>query len=344
MKAAGFDESSEYLSHYAPVLGQSAPMRAMRRHIEQVADTNATILIRGESGVGKELVGRAIHAASARRDRPFVKVNCAALPTELLESELFGHEKGAFTGAYRRKPGKFELADGGSISLDEIGDMPLPLQAKLLHVLQDSEFARVGGSDLLRVDVRVIASTNRDLEAAVRASAFREDLYYRLKVIALVVPPLRERRDEIVPLAQMFVRRFNEEYDRRMALSPESLRMLLAYGWPGNVRELENMMKRTVVLGSEEALQEELRSLAPPPLKVVPAPPAGPVNTLRQIARRAAVEAQREAIRDVLDRVHWNRAEAARLLNISYKALLYKIDQCGLARKRPRRDNDARPS
>jgi two-component system response regulator AtoC len=345
MKAAGFDESSEYLSHYVPVVGQSAPMRAIRRHIEQVADTNATILIRGESGVGKELVARAIHAASARRDRPFVKVNCAALPTELLESELFGHEKGAFTGAYRRKPGKFELADGGSISLDEIGDMPLPLQAKLLHVLQDSEFARVGGSDLLRVDVRVIASTNRDLEAAVRAGAFREDLYYRLKVIALVVPPLRERRDEIVPLAQMFVRRFNEEYGRRMTLSPESLRMLLAYGWAGNVRELENMMKRTVVLGSEEALQEELRSLATPSLKVVPTPPAGPVNTLRQIARQAAVEAQREAIRDVLDRVHWNRAEAARLLNISYKALLYKIDQCGLARKRPRRSGgDISPS
>jgi two-component system, NtrC family, response regulator AtoC len=331
------DPPSDYRTEYAPLLGASAAMRAIRRHIEQVADTNATVLIRGESGVGKELVARAIHAASTRRQGPFIKVNCAALPTELLESELFGHEKGAFTGAYRRKPGKFELADGGSISLDEIGDMPLPLQAKLLHVLQDSEFARIGGSDILRVDVRVIASTNRDLETAVRAGVFREDLYYRLKVIALSVPPLRHRREEIVPLAEGFVRRFNEEYGRHVTLSPESLRLLVAYTWPGNVRELENMMKRAVVLGSEDVIQHELDVAAEPGLHVVaPAAPAT-ASTLRHIARRAAVEAQREAIRDVLDRVHWNRAEAARLLNISYKALLYKMDQCGLARKRPRR-------
>ncbi len=338
MKVPEPDQPSEYLRQFAPLLGGSAAMRAVRRHIEQAADTNATVLIRGESGVGKEVVARAIHAASARRQRPFVKVNCAALPTELLESELFGHEKGAFTGAYRRKPGKFELADGGSISLDEIGDMPLPLQAKLLHVLQDSEFARVGGSDVLRVDVRVIASTNRDLEAAVRAGAFREDLYYRLKVIALSVPPLRDRREEIVPLAQGFLRRFNQEYGRRVTLSPESLRLLLGYAWPGNVRELENLVKRTVVLGTEDVLQEELRA-APAPAALHTVMPAAPTtaSTLRQIARRAAVEAQREAIRDVLDRVHWNRAEAARTLNMSYKALLYKMDQCGLARKRPLR-------
>jgi two-component system response regulator AtoC len=317
-------------------------MRAVRWSIEQVADTDATVLIRGESGVGKELVAKAIHAASLRRVRAFVKVNCAALPAELLESELFGHEKGAFTGAYRRKLGKFEIADSGTMFLDEIGDMPLGLQAKLLHVLQDHEFARVGGSDVIRVDVRVVASTNRNLEAAVAAGHFREDLYYRLKVVTLSVPPLRARREEIPLLARAFVARFNAQWRRNVVLSPESLELLGDYGWPGNVRELENMMKRVVVLQREELLREELSGPAASDPVAAPAPrPAAPTKeTLRDLARRAAIDAQREAIRDVLTRVNWNRAEAARLLNISYKALLYKIDQCGLGRKRPLRRPD----
>jgi two-component system, NtrC family, response regulator AtoC len=327
----------------APLFGHSSAMRAVRWSIEQVADTDATVLIRGESGVGKELVAKAIHAASLRRVRPFVKVNCAALPAELLESELFGHEKGAFTGAYRRKLGKFEIADSGTIFLDEIGDMPLGLQAKLLHVLQDREFARVGGSDVIRVDVRVVASTNRNLEAAVAAGHFREDLYYRLKVVTLSVPPLRARREEIPLLARAFVARFNAQWRRNVVLSPESLQLLGDYGWPGNVRELENMMKRVVVLQREELLREELSgpTVSDPASPPTPRPVMPTKETLRDLARRAAIDAQREAIRDVLTRVNWNRAEAARLLNISYKALLYKIDQCGLGRKRPLRRPDA---
>ena len=332
------DAPVSYQTTYAPMLGHSPPMRAVRRSIEQVADTDATVLILGESGVGKEIVAKAVHAASPRRARPFVKVNCAALPSELLESELFGHEKGAFTGAYRRKMGKFELAHGGTICLDEIGDMPIALQAKLLHILQDHEFTRVGGSAVLRVDVRVIAATNRNLESAVRNGQFREDLYYRLKVVTIQVPPLRERKEEIPVLARTFVRRFNEENHRHVTLSPESLRLLGEYSWPGNIRELENMMKRVVVLESEELLREELHGLmSDPEPEAEPAPAPVAIMTLRELAQRASIDAQRLAIRDVLERVHWNRAEAARVLHISYKTLLYKIDQCGLGRKRPRR-------
>jgi two-component system response regulator AtoC len=341
------DFPMDYQTTFAPMIGHSPRMRAVRQSIEQVADTDATVLILGESGVGKEVVAKALHAASPRATGPFVKVNCAALPSELLESELFGHEKGAFTGAYRRKIGKFELAHGGTICLDEIGDMPIALQAKLLQILQDHEFTRVGGSSVLRVDVRVIAATNRNLESAVRSGQFREDLYYRLKVVTIQVPPLRERKEEIPILARTFVRRFNEENQRQVTLSPESLRLLGEYSWPGNIRELENMMKRVVVLESEELLREELHGLMndpepeaeplPAPRPVPVATDAGAPVTLRELARKAALDAQRMAIRDVLERVHWNRAEAARVLHISYKALLYKMDQCGLGRKRPRR-------
>jgi transcriptional regulator with GAF, ATPase, and Fis domain len=328
---------------YAPLFAGSPRMRALLHEIEQVADTNATVLIQGESGAGKEVVAKAIHVASSRRRRPFVKVNCASLPGELLESELFGHERGAFTGAYRRKPGKFEIAAHGTIFLDEIGEMPLVLQAKLLHVLQDHEFARVGGAEVIAADVRVIAATNRPLEKAVQDGAFREDLYYRLKVVDLYVPPLRERREEIAGLARTFVERFNEQFHRAVTLGPDSLRLLRDYPWPGNVRELENMMKRIVVLQNEGLLRRELagktvtaRTGGPVMTTTPPGAGAGPLPTLKAIAREAALAAQREAIRDVLERVHWNRAEAARLLGISYKTLLYKIDQCGLARKRAR--------
>ena len=318
-------------------------MRALLHDIQQVAGTNATVLIQGESGVGKEIVAKTLHFASDRRRRPFVKINCASLPGELLESELFGHEKGAFTGAYRRKPGKFEIAEHGTIFLDEIGELPLALQAKLLHVLQDHEFDRVGGAEVITADVRVIAATNRSLEKAIQDGTFREDLYYRLKVVDLYVPPLRERRDEIVTLARMFVERFNEQFERDVSLSADTLRLLRDYPWPGNVRELENMMKRIVVLQSEHLLRAELSSktIRPPSAPATMILPrngseAREHQTLKEIARRAALDAQRDAIRDILERVHWNRAEAARLLGISYKTLLYKIDQCGLARKRSR--------
>jgi two-component system response regulator AtoC len=334
---------------YAPLFEGSAQMRALLRDIRQVAATNATVLLQGESGVGKEIVAKTLHFASDRRARPFVKVNCASLPGELLESELFGHERGAFTGAYRRKPGKFEIAERGTIFLDEIGEVPPLLQAKLLHVLQDGEFARVGGAEPVVVDVRVIAATNRPLERAIQDGTFREDLYYRLKVVDLYVPPLRERREEIVGLARTFVKRFNEQFERDVELSPDSLRVLRDYPWPGNVRELENMMKRIVVLQNEQLVRQELApkigggasaagSLVGGGRAVVESTPR---HTLKDIARQAALDAQREAIRDILERVHWNRAEAARLLGISYKTLLYKIDQCGLARKRSRASDDA---
>ena len=340
---------------YVRLFEQSARMRAIGRTISQVANTDATVLIRGESGVGKEVAAKAIHALSPRRDRPFIKVNCAALPAELLESELFGHQKGAFTGAYRQKPGKFELADGGTMFLDEIGDMPIALQPKLLHVLQDGEFTRIGGSERINVDVRVLASTNRPLEDAIRREHFREDLYYRLNVITLKLPPLRERREEISSLAETFLRRFNAQYGRQVRLGDESLEALVAYSWPGNVRELENVIKRVVVLENEGLIVEELAAIpepvpqrplvaplavvAPPSEPVIPTParPAISAQVLREAAQRAAIAAEREILKDVLHRVRWNRAEAARLLGLSYKALLYKIDRCGLDRQRVRR-------
>jgi two-component system response regulator AtoC len=307
-------------------------MLAVRDLVAKVAGTNATVLLMGESGVGKEVVARAIHRASPRADRPLLKVNCAALPGDLLESELFGHERGAFTGAYRDKPGKFELAQRGTILLDEIGEVPLRLQAKLLHILQDGEFARVGGERVLQTDVRVLAATNRDLVAEIQAGRFREDLYYRLNVIAIHVPPLRERREELPALIDALLATANAQYRRDVVISPAVRRRLLEHGWPGNIRELQNVIKRLVVLGGVAPLDTLFSAesgAAPAP---APAPPMEALG-LKQIARRAARDAERLAIADTLERTHWNRAKAARLLQISYKALLYKIVECGLADK-----------
>src|SRR5687768_14680349 len=229
--------------------GDSPAMRSVALIIEQVADSDVTVLIRGESGVGKELVARAIHQRSTRRTKPFVKVNCAALPAELLESELFGHEKGAFTGAAATRIGKFEQANLGTIFLDEIGEMKPPLQAKLLHVLQDADFTKLGSNKRITIDVRVVTATNRDLEAMMVRGQFREDLYYRLKVIEAVVAPLRERRDEIPSLTDFFIVKYSHRYNRPVHVLSESLReKFLGYEWPGNVRELENMIKRFVSL------------------------------------------------------------------------------------------------
>src|SRR5215471_15789214 len=321
-------------------LCSSSKMQPIRDLIAKVAGTNTTVLLRGESGVGKEVVAHALHKASPRASKQFLKVNCAALPSELLESELFGHEKGAFTGAYRQKPGKFEAADGGTLMLDEIGEMPLRLQAKLLHVLQDGEFCRVGGEKIIDTDVRLIASTNRDLEAAMRAHQFREDLYYRLNVIEIRIPPLRERREEIPGLIDYFRRKFGAQYGRVVDVPTETVRVFVEYHWPGNIRELENAVKRIIVLGSARTVHQEIlgnlnRGLRPAVstptsfATTAAAAPDAPVS-LKDIARQAAREAERVAIKEVLDRVHWNRAKAARLLQISYKALLYKIVQCGL--------------
>jgi two-component system response regulator AtoC len=301
-------------------------MRAIGTIIENVADTDATVLIRGESGVGKDLVARAIHASSSRRHGPFVKINCAALPSGLIESELFGHEKGAFTGAHRRKPGQFEHAHKGTIYLDEIGELPLALQAKLLHVLQDFRFSRVGGDGWVDVDSRVIAATNRNLEEAVARREFREDLYYRVNVVEIRVPPLRERREEIPALAAWFLEKFNTQYGRQRQLSPETMTHLQQHPWSGNVRELENIVRRLVVLtdveGEIEALVTRGRN-GDGPVRL-------PTEGLREIARRAAREAEHKALAHVLERVRWNRAAASRILKVSYKTLLSKIVDCGL--------------
>jgi two-component system response regulator AtoC len=241
------------------VWGNSEKMRAIATVIEQVADSDVTVLIRGESGVGKELVSRAIHQRSTRRNRPFVKVNCAALPAELLESELFGHERGAFTGAATTRIGKFEQADTGTLMLDEIGEMKPALQAKLLHVLQDAEFTKLGSNKRIQVDVRIVAATNRDLEKMLIDGEFREDLYYRLKVIELTVPALRERRDEIPTLTDFFVARYSRKYNRPARPISDQLRQLFVqYEWPGNIRELENMIKRVVILQDEQLVVREI--------------------------------------------------------------------------------------
>src|SRR5215213_10190839 len=246
-------------SKYKMLFGHSERMAEVQDLIERVADTDVTVLIRGESGTGKELVARALAASSLRRDKPFVKVNCAALPTELLESELFGFERGAFTGAIQHKPGKFEFANHGTMFLDEIGDMSFPLQAKLLQVLQDGEFSRLGGKHDVHVDVRIIAATNRDIEKAVVDGQFREDLFFRLNVVCVQLPPLRERREEIPVLADFFLKTYSVQYNKPYReLSADTMRMFMDYDWPGNVRELENLSKRAVVLGTEELIRKEI--------------------------------------------------------------------------------------
>jgi two-component system response regulator AtoC len=326
----------------------SAAMGRVWDLVLRVADTDVPVLLAGESGVGKDVVARRIHAASRRAERPFVKINCAALPGELLESELFGHEKGAFTGAHADKPGKFELAHEGTIFLDEIAEMDPRLQAKLLQVLQDEEFYRVGGTRSRRVDARVVAATNRDLEKEIANGRFREDLYYRLNVVTIRVPPLRERKEDIVPLVRHFVEKYLRRYKGGLARVPdEVVERFHAYDWPGNVRELENLVRRLVVLKDPSMALGEL-----PPLRATaPAPPladsvkleandAVPSSLaslraplpddapLKEVGKRAARIAERQAILGALMRTGWNKRKAASRLQISYKAVLYKIKDC----------------
>jgi DNA-binding NtrC family response regulator len=259
-EVASLREQLQRQGQHTLLFGNSERMVEVRDLITRVADTDVTVLIRGESGTGKELVARAISAASLRHDKPFVKVNCAALPTELLESELFGFERGAFTGAIQHKPGKFEFANHGTMFLDEIGDMSAALQAKLLQVLQDGEFSRLGGKHDVRVDVRVIAATNRDLDRAVAGGQFREDLFFRLNVVCITVPPLRDRRDEIPMLVEYFLKKYSVQYNKPFtAVSSETTQLFMDYDWPGNVRELENLIKRVVVLGTEAPIRKEMQ-------------------------------------------------------------------------------------
>jgi transcriptional regulator with GAF, ATPase, and Fis domain len=306
------------------MVGESAAIKKVSQFLARVAPTDTTVLIRGESGTGKELAARALHMNSRRRDRAFVAINCAALTETLLESELFGHEKGAFTGAIAQKKGKLEVADGGTLFLDEVGELAPVLQAKLLRVLQEREFERVGGTRTIRVDVRVVAATNRDLEGAVKASGFRQDLYYRLNVVSFEMPPLRERRDDIPLLASYFAAKYAAKFNRRVTgLAREAREALVAYGWPGNVRELENAVERAVVLGStERVLMEDLPETV---LEAAPASPAAnPDTTAADIAGPLLAAGYHDALRDfkrqlilrALEKSAGSFTEAARLLGV----------------------------
>jgi len=332
------DASQEGIAEKSTVWASPA-MQATRAILEQVGSTDVTMLIEGESGVGKEVVARAAHALSSRSERPFVKVNCAALPETLLESELFGYEKGAFTGATSRKYGKFELADSGTIFLDEIGEMAPGIQAKLLQVLQDAQFSRLGGNEDIHVDIRVVTATNRRLAELVQQGNFREDLYFRLDVVKLTIPPLRERREEIPLLVERFQQRFSARYGRRpQAASAELLAAFANYPFKGNVRELENMVRRIVVLESEESILSEVAAEAGASrsggeslrtLLDELEDKAGELP-LREVGQLASREAEREVIDRVLLNTGWNRKQAARMLGVSYKTLLLKIRECGL--------------
>jgi transcriptional regulator with PAS, ATPase and Fis domain len=311
----------------------SDQMHRIKEILDQISNTDVTVLIQGESGVGKEVVARSIHLNSFRQEKPFIKVNCAALPSELLESELFGYEKGAFTGAYRQKPGKFELANGGTIFLDEISEMSLSLQGKLLQVLQDREFSRLGGKKDIRVDARVLVATNKNIEEGVKTGRFREDLYYRLNVVNITIPPLRERREEIPIFVEYFLDKFNKKYQKKVSpLSDKIMKAFLRHHWLGNVRELENVIQRLVVLGDERAIIEEL-ALAPE--KDSDNGKKKKVSnkawvSLKVVQKKAVKRAEAEMILKALEMTNWNRKKAATILNISYKAFLYKIKECGL--------------
>lgn len=307
----------------------SEEMRRIKEIIDQVANTDVTVLIQGESGVGKEVVARSIHLNSLRRDKPFVKVNCAALPAELLESELFGYEKGAFTGAYRRKPGKFELANGGTIFLDEIGEISPYLQAKLLQVMQDHEFCRLGGKKDVRVDVRILVATNRHIEQAVKEGRFREDLYYRLNVVNIVIPPLRVRKEEIPIFIEYFVNKFAVKYNKKPKPLPDHLlKAFYEYHWPGNIRELENLIQRFVVLGNEEEIIKEIEFFS----KEISPIEKKPKNfvSLKEVNKEAVRRVEKEAIYRALEQSNWNRKRAAHILQISYKSLLNKMKELGI--------------
>jgi PAS domain S-box-containing protein len=332
-------EELKSLSGLDRVLGRSAPLKRLMHEVEQVAATDATVLILGETGTGKELVARTLHDASERRDKPLVKLNCAAIPAGLMESELFGHERGAFTGATQRREGRFALADGGTIFLDEIGELPLELQSKLLRVLQEGEFEPVGGSRTRRVDVRVVAATNRNLREETEKGRFREDLYYRLNVFPVHVPPLRERGEDIGLLASMFAERHARKLGRALApLTPDCVRRLQAYRWPGNVRELENVIERAVIVAQDGRLDLE-RALQGTAQDILAASAAPEDQTApaRVLSLEEMKQLERDNLRRALDATAWKVAGAkgaARLLGMQPSTLTSRMKALGLARRR----------
>jgi two-component system response regulator AtoC len=317
--------------------GKAEAMQAVRARIERAAGLNVPILILGESGTGKEVLARFVHSHSPWRTGPFIKVNCPAIPGTLLESELFGYAKGAFTGANNPKPGRMELAQGGSLFLDEIAELDAGLQAKLLHVLQDGFFSRIGENVEKRLDARVVCATNRDLAHEIEKGGFRADLFYRINVISITLPPLRERRDDIPYLAEYLRERFNVRFKRDAApLGRETLQLLRQREWPGNVRELENCMARYVILGSEEAFYGEPTERKTQPTFTYETGEDGNNIPLKRIAQQVTRRMEHDVILKVLQQNHWNRRKTAEILKISYRALLYKVRQAGLPPKRPR--------
>jgi len=321
------------------VFGRSDVMQAVRERLDKLASANVPVLIEGESGTGKDIIARLIHTRSPWKTGPYVKVNCPAIPGTLLESELFGYEKGAFTGAYGSKPGRVEMAHRGTLFLDEISELDLALQSKLLQLLQDGQFCRIGAQEDKKVEVRIVCATNRQLEVEVESGTFRQDLFYRINVVNLHLPPLRERRGDIEDLVAYFLEYYNRKYNcRARALSPELMAVLQKYHWPGNIRELENLVKRYVILGTEEVISSDLvtreQEYFNPDIDL-----DGPIS-LKKLTKQAVRELERKVILKVLQANHWNRKQAARALSISYRALLYKIRDAGLP---PNRSSRRRP-
>ena len=314
------------------MIGQSVEMRRLHGLVAQVARTSATVLITGESGTGKELLARAIHRQGPRRDRPFVAVNPAAITESLMETELFGHERGAFTGAYQRKLGRFELAQSGTLFLDEIGTLRPEMQAKLLRVLQEREIERVGGTHTIKLDLRIIAATNTDLKQAVANQSFRDDLYYRLNVVQIAMPPLRDRRDDIGSLADHFVRRHRQQFGKQIVgVAPDALETLADYSWPGNVRELQNVIERCVALADGPLIR-----LSDLPLELMIPDARSRANAAGSLdLEEAHDQFERQIVRRVLDRVDWNQSEAARLLGLHRNTLKVKMARWNLNRRAP---------
>jgi two-component system, NtrC family, response regulator AtoC len=315
------------------VFGRSQAMQAVRARVERAAATNLPVLVQGESGTGKEIIAKFLHLNSGRARGPFVKVNCAAIPSSLLESEFFGHEQGAFTGAQNARKGLVECSEGGTLFLDEIGDLGIELQAKLLHLLQDTHFTRIGGREEESTDVRYICATHCRLEEDVELGSFRRDLFYRINVVNVLLPPLRERRCDIPDLVAYFQDTYSKEYARRSERLPAPiLKIMMEAEWPGNIRELQNLIKNYVIFDSPEAIRNELR-------RSVPQHGATPIRSdarisLKAVTRQAMLDTERQVLLNVLEANNWNRRAAARTLNISYRSLFYKLKSAGVPPKR----------
>jgi len=330
---AGIGDRREVLPPTNLIFGRSAAMQTARQKIDKVALSGVPILIQGDNGTGKGLLASFIHHLSSEPNTPFVKVNCAAIPGALLESELFGYEKGAFTGAHSDKPGRVELADGGTLFLDGIDEIDTSLQAKLLQLLQDGQFYRIGGQEVRQVRIRVISATNRRLEQEIANGRFRQDLFYRINVVSIELPQLRSRTEDIPELAAYFLQTHRTRHNMQARpLSPPALHLLGNYSWPGNIRELENLIERYVILGSEDAIFSEL--LNREPIKATPEIPMEGQIYLKKVTRQAVDDLERKIILSVLEANRWNRKRTASALRISYRALLYKIRRAGLPRKR----------